>query len=207
MRWKLPRDTTRRYYWKWSAAERTGITFSTMKTLTIRTDDEVEQALHVHTSGGQSRSAAAWAAILQAERAYRRAQLRARPKVCAMILKTWPPRENWPPRWTPSVRGDIYQLRAPKDGRGHEQAGTRYAVIVQSDDFPLSTCLMAPTSTERRSESFRPEIDIDGTTTRVMAEQLTVIDPQTRLGEFAGRLSSAELRALDAALAVILALD
>ena len=35
--------------------------------------------------------------------------------------------------------------------------------------------------------SFRPEIEINDTKTRVMVEQLTVIDPETRLGEFAGR--------------------
>lgn len=105
------------------------------------------------------------------------------------------------------MRGDLYRLRAPKAVRGHEQAGERYAVVVQSDDLPLSTCLIAPTSTGRRPASFRPEIEIDGTTTRVMAEQLTVVDPQARLGKFAGRLNSSELQALDAALQVVLALD
>lgn len=105
------------------------------------------------------------------------------------------------------MRGDLYRLKAPKGVRGHEQAGGRYAVIVQSDDVPLSTCLIAPTSTGRRAASFRPEIEIDGIRTRVMAEQLTAIDPQTRLGEFAGRLGTDELRALDEALQLVLALD
>lgn len=99
-------------------------------------------------------------------------------------------RESWPRRWTPSVRGDLYRLKAPGDVRGHEQAGARYAVVVQSDDLPLSTWIVAPTSTGRRAASFRPEIEIDGTKTRVMVEQLTVVDPQTRLGTFAGRLDS-----------------
>lgn len=48
-----------------------------MSTLTIRTDSEVERALASLTSGGQSRSEAARRAILDAERAYRRARLRA----------------------------------------------------------------------------------------------------------------------------------
>ena len=48
-----------------------------MSTLTIRTDGAVEQALAVLTSGGLSRSEAACAAILEAERAHRRARLRA----------------------------------------------------------------------------------------------------------------------------------
>lgn len=98
-------------------------------------------------------------------------------------------------------------MRAPKDARGHEQAGERYAVVVQSDDLPLSTWVIAPTSTGRRPASFRPEIEINGTRTLVMAEQLTVIDPQTRLGELAGRLNHADMQALDRALQVVLALD
>ncbi len=40
-----------------------------------------------------------------------------------------------------------------------------------------------------------------------MVEQLTAIDPQARLGEFAGRLSSSETQAVDHALQVVLALD
>lgn len=105
------------------------------------------------------------------------------------------------------MRGDLYRLKAPKDSHGHEQAGTRFAVVVQSDDLPLSTWIVAPTSTGRREASFRPEIEINGTKTRVLVEQLTVVDPQTRLGEFAGRLDSSEMQAVDAALLALLALD
>ncbi len=105
------------------------------------------------------------------------------------------------------MRGDLYRLKAPNETRGHEQAGARYAVVVQSDDLPLSTWVIAPTSTGRRAASFRPEIEINGTKTRVMVEQLTVIDPQARLGDFAGRLGSTEMRAVDSALAVVLGLD
>lgn len=105
------------------------------------------------------------------------------------------------------MRGDLYKMKALKDARGHEQGGRRYAVIVQSDDLPLSTCLIAPTSTGRRPASFRPEIEINGVKTRVLVEQLTVVDPQTRLGEFAGRLDTAEMQALNGALQVVLALD
>jgi mRNA interferase MazF len=43
--------------------------------------------------------------------------------------------------------------------------------------------------------------------TRVMVEQLTVIDPQTRLGEFAGRLNGSEMQAVSAALLTVLASD
>jgi predicted transcriptional regulator len=48
-----------------------------MATLTIRIDAQVERALVLLTSEGQSRSEAARKAILDAERARRRARLRA----------------------------------------------------------------------------------------------------------------------------------
>lgn len=48
-----------------------------MTTLTIRTDPEVERALETLTREGLSRSEAARTAILEAERAHRRARLRA----------------------------------------------------------------------------------------------------------------------------------
>ena len=61
------------------ASQRSGvcITICRMRTLTIRTDAEIEQALESLTRDGQSRSEATRAAILEAERAHRRARLRA----------------------------------------------------------------------------------------------------------------------------------
>ena len=101
------------------------------------------------------------------------------------------------------MRGDVHRLRAPRDAVGHEQRGTRYAVVVQSDLLPLSTWLVAPTSIAARPASFRPEIDINGTSTLVLAEQMTAIDPQ-RLGPCVGRLSLHEMVELDAALRTVL---
>jgi mRNA interferase MazF len=48
-------------------------------------------------------------------------------------------------------------------------------------------------------------INVDGTDTRVLLEQTTVVDPQ-RLGPSAGRLEATELLAVDEALALILGL-
>ena len=101
------------------------------------------------------------------------------------------------------MRGDVYRLRAPRDARGHEQRDARYAVVVQSDQLPLSTWLVAPTSTSARPASFRPEVEIAGCTTRVLAEQTAAIDP-TRLGETSGQVTFDELRNIDAALRLVL---
>ena len=103
------------------------------------------------------------------------------------------------------MRGEIFRLRAPRGSRGHEQGGVRYAVVVQSDELPLSTLLVAPTSTAARAASFRPEVEIAGKVTRVLAEQIAAVDP-SRLGESVGYLSFDEVRRVDAALRIVMAL-
>lgn len=103
------------------------------------------------------------------------------------------------------MRGDLYRLKAPRGARGREQQGQRYAVVVQSDDLPLSTWLVSPTSTSVRPASFRPEIELNGTPTRVLVEQTTAVDPQ-RLGEHVGMVTAAELADIDHALRIALSL-
>lgn len=105
--------------------------------------------------------------------------------------------------WRRCVRGEVYQLNAPRRSRDHEQSRSRYAVVVQSDQLPLSTWLVAPTSTSARAASFRPEVEIGGVNTRVLAEQAAAVDP-SRLGNSVGRLSFEEMRRVDAALRSIL---
>ncbi|MGV3760693.1 MAG: type II toxin-antitoxin system PemK/MazF family toxin [Actinomycetota bacterium] len=104
------------------------------------------------------------------------------------------------------MRGDVHRLRAPRTTRGHEQAGARYAVVLQSDALPLSTVLVAPTSTSARSASFRPEVEVDGALTRVLVEQTTAVDP-TRLGDVVDRLTADELHRVERALAIVLDLE
>lgn len=78
-------------------------------------------------------------------------------------------------------------------------------MIVQSDDLPLSTLIVAPTSTSARPASFRPEVMIGGDSTRVLVEQSAAVDPG-RLGERVGCLLFEEVRRVDAALRIVLAL-
>lgn len=103
------------------------------------------------------------------------------------------------------MRGEVFRLQSARGSRGHEQSGSRYAVVVQSDQLPLSTWLVAPTSTSARAASFRPEIEVGGVKTRVLAEQTAAVDPG-RLGKSVGLLSLDELRRVDAALRVVLEL-
>ncbi|MBT8212957.1 MAG: type II toxin-antitoxin system PemK/MazF family toxin [Acidimicrobiia bacterium] len=102
-------------------------------------------------------------------------------------------------------RGDIYTLRLPK-GVGHEQHGNRFGVVVQSDAMlPRSVVLIAPTSTSVRPASFRPDIDIDGTATRVLVEHIGAVDHQ-RLGDLAGRVTPEEQWGIDTALLTVIGL-
>lgn len=104
------------------------------------------------------------------------------------------------------LRGDIVVLRLPR-GTGHEQRGRRFGVVVQSDALlARSVVLVAPTSTSAKPASFRPEIDIGGTATRVLVEQIGAVDVH-RLGDLAGHLTPEEQWGIDAALLTVLGLD
>jgi mRNA interferase MazF len=101
------------------------------------------------------------------------------------------------------TRGEIYRVRLPARS-GREQAGTRYAVIVQAEELlGLSTVIVAPTSRSAARATFRPEIEVAGETTRVLVEQLRAVDIE-RLDDLAGRLTSSEQRTVDQALALVL---
>ena len=104
------------------------------------------------------------------------------------------------------VRGEIFRLRSRRSARGSEQRGARYAVVIQADELlALSTVLVCPTSRSAPPRSFRPAIEVGGEETRVLVEQLTAV-AANRLGTSAGRLSGAELRNIDEALALVLGL-
>ena len=102
-------------------------------------------------------------------------------------------------------RGDVYEFRLPK-GRGHEQRGKRYGVVVQADALlPRSVVIIAPTSLSARPASFRPEISIGEQPTKVLVEQLGAADT-TRLGDLVGHTTPEEMWGIDEALLTVLGL-
>ena len=103
-------------------------------------------------------------------------------------------------------RGDIFTLRLPK-GTGREQRGRRFGVVMQSDALlPRSVVLVAPTSTSAWAASFRPDIEIEGTPTKVLVEQIGAVDVG-RLGNLAGHLTPEEQWGIDSALLTVLGLN
>jgi len=101
-------------------------------------------------------------------------------------------------------RGDVFELRLTRGARGHEQRGRRFGVVVQSGDLsPLSTAIVAPTSTAAAPASFRPEVKLAGASTRVLCDQMRALEAR-RLGKRAGRLKLDELDDVDAGLRIVL---
>lgn len=104
------------------------------------------------------------------------------------------------------IRGDVFEVPGTRSASGHEQRGPRLGVIVQSEDLPLSTVILAPTSRSAPPRAFRPLVSVAGESTCVLVEQLRTIDV-TRLGRLVGHLDRDDQEAVDDALELVLALD
>ncbi len=99
------------------------------------------------------------------------------------------------------MKGEVYPL--PARGKGHEQQGRRFAVVLQPDWLTLSTWIVAFTSTSARETTFRPSVAIADQQTLVMCDQLDTVD-LNRLTERAGFLTTEEMQRVDEALALVL---
>jgi mRNA interferase MazF len=102
------------------------------------------------------------------------------------------------------VRGDVFEIELTK-AKGREQAGPRFGVVLQSDVFSWSTLVVAPTSGSARPGPIRPEVVLGDETTVVLVDQMQAVDPALRLGRMVGRLSLADMQAVDSAIKLVLA--
>ena len=79
-------------------------------------------------------------------------------------------------------------------------------MIVQSVALgPTSTVVIAPTSASAGGASYRPQVEVAGRRTRVLAEQVAAVD-RSRVGRHIGRLEARDLEAVDDALRLVLGL-
>lgn len=102
-------------------------------------------------------------------------------------------------------RGAIHEIKTLPTARGHEQQGKRYGVVIQSDRFASSLTTVAMTSTRAGHAIYRPEIELNGSATRILTDQIFSL-ADSRLGAFAGALEADELVDLDRALMLKLGL-
>ncbi|EUA02842.1 pemK-like family protein [Mycobacterium kansasii 662] len=74
------------------------------------------------------------------------------------------------------IRGAIYRVDFGHAKRGHEQRGRRYAVVISPGSMPWSVITAVPTSTKAQPAVFRPELEIMGTKTRFLVDQIRTIN-------------------------------
>jgi mRNA interferase MazF len=78
--------------------------------------------------------------------------------------------------------------------------------VVQSSDLAgLSTVVVAPTSTRAQGSTFRPDVTVRGRHTRLLVEQLRVVD-RARLAKPVGHLAAHEMNDVDEALKIFFGL-
>lgn len=104
----------------------------------------------------------------------------------------------------PFRRGDVFRV-AFGQGKGHELKDPHYAVVVQSDAYPLSTVLVVPLSSSVTPTPWRVPIQIAGARTYALIEQLRAVDAATRLRDWVCNIAgSEEMAQVDEELAMIL---
>ena len=101
-------------------------------------------------------------------------------------------------------RGDVYRVSFGQ-GKGHELNDPHYAIVVQSDAYPLSTVIVVPLSSSARPTPWRVPVEVAGKTTYALVEQTRVVDAESRLREWVCSLAGTDtLAQIDEELAMIL---
>lgn len=101
-------------------------------------------------------------------------------------------------------RGDVYRVVFGQN-KGHELNEPHYAVVVQSDVYPLSTVIVVPLSSSAKSTPWRVPVTVLGKRTQALVEQIRVVDIESRLKEWVCNLSgSSEMDQIDEELALII---
>lgn len=98
------------------------------------------------------------------------------------------------------IRGAVYRIDLGRP-RGHEQGGRRLGLVMSPSDSVLSVATVIPTSTSAGHSIHRPELDIDGSQTRLLVDQIRSIDTDYIVGDPVGYLTRAQLADVELVLA------
>lgn len=105
------------------------------------------------------------------------------------------------------IRGAIYRVDLGNAKRGHERRGRRLGFVLSPTELPWSVVTIIPTSTTAQPAVFRPTLVIDGATTRLLVDQIRVLDTQFVHGDPVDYLHREELAEVEHAVLRYLGLD
>ncbi|MFE3452730.1 type II toxin-antitoxin system PemK/MazF family toxin [Nonomuraea sp. NPDC059194] len=74
------------------------------------------------------------------------------------------------------IRGAVYRVDFGESKRGHEQRGRRYGLVMSHAPDNWSVATIIPTSTKAQPAVFRPRIDLCGTQTCFLVDQIRSVD-------------------------------
>jgi mRNA interferase MazF len=95
------------------------------------------------------------------------------------------------------IRGAVYRVDLGDAKRGHEQRGKRYGLVLSPSDMPWSVATIIPTSTSAQPAVFRPELDVAGTATRFLVDQIRTVEVRFIHGEPVHYLDRHELAEIE----------
>lgn len=105
------------------------------------------------------------------------------------------------------IRGAMYRVDLGDAKRGHEQRGRRYGLVLSPSSMPWSVATIIPTSTSAQPSAFRPELEVAGTRTRLLVDQIRTVDVSYVHGDPVHYLDHAELAEVEHAVARYLGLS
>ena len=95
------------------------------------------------------------------------------------------------------IRGAVYKVDLGDAKRGHEQRGRRLGMVLSPSSMPWTVATIIPTSTSAQPAVFRPELEINGTLTRFLVDQIRTVDIGFIHGDPMHYLERAELAEIE----------
>ncbi len=104
------------------------------------------------------------------------------------------------------IRGAVYRVDLGEARRGHEQRGKRLGLVLSPTSMPWNVATIIPTSTSAQDAVFRPVLEIDGHSTRLLVDQIRSVDVDYIVGDPVHYLERVELIEVERAVARYLGL-
>jgi mRNA interferase MazF len=87
------------------------------------------------------------------------------------------------------IRGAVYPVDLGEAKRGHEQRGHRLGLVISIEQDAWSTVTVLPISICAQASVFRPEAVIAGRETKILIDQIRIIDVSYVVGDLVDYLS------------------